>query len=168
MEEKGIIGEKHINVEYLFQKIKDQNELIEKLQKEIIILNKKIDEITSLLNKEILNLKEKNTNEIKSLKKIFEEEIIILKEELNKNNKNENIEKKDNLKYIKEDIQNLYEKYNDFERIFENKLDFIESSLSKITTEQEENRKTLDEKEKGKEKEKKKEKKKINGKNLII
>ena len=156
MEEKGIIDEKHINIEYLFQKIKDQNELIEKNQKEILILNKKIDEMSSLLKKEILSLKEKNTNEIKSLKKIYEEKIIILKEELNKNNKDEKIEKKDNLKYIKEDIQNLYEKYNDFERIFENKLDFIELSLSKITTDQEENRKTLNEN--GKEKRKEKDK----------
>ena len=33
---------------------------------------------------------------------------------------------------MKEDVHFLNEKYNSFERIFENKLDFIESRLSKL------------------------------------
>ena len=62
----------------------------------------------------------------------FENEINSLKEELNKiNNDKKNLITKKDFDLIKEDLNDLNEKYSELERVFENKLDFFESSLSK-------------------------------------
>ena len=57
---------------------------------------------------------------------------------------------------MKEDLRDLSDKYNNFERVFDNKLDFIESSLSKLLKEEE------------KPKDEKKIEQKINEKNQIV
>lgn len=73
------------------------------------------------------------------MKDFFIKEINLLKEEISKKNNNNNeMEKKEEkktkneIKAIKEDINDLNEKYSSFERVFDNKLEFIESSLSKL------------------------------------
>lgn len=127
------------NIELLNQEINKKNEIIENLQKENKELNIKNEESISLLNKEIKILKETYEKEINSLKDFFIKEINLLKEEISKKNNNNNeMEKKEEkktkneIKAIKEDINDLNEKYSSFERVFDNKLEFIESSLSKL------------------------------------
>ena len=150
------------NIELLIQEIKKKDELIENLQKENIEIKeliKKNSEEIALLKTEINNLKEKNENEINSLKELFKKkynykEKIVNKEDINNiinnkddinniinnkddddlleiNNKNEN-KKEDNLIDEIDIIKNLNDKYKNFEATFENKLDLIQKSLSKL------------------------------------
>ena len=138
------------NIEFLIEEIKKKDELIEALQKENKELNKKNEEEISLLKEEIKNLKIKNEKEIQSLKEYLEEKLNL------KDNENENINNEEenniinekneimeinNNEYIieneekKDDIRNIKDlnnKYNKFEKKFENKLDLIQKSLSKL------------------------------------
>ena len=134
------------NIEFLIKEIKKKDELIEILQKENKELNKKNEKEISLLKDEIKNLKLHNEKEMKSLKEYFEEklnlkqykdnEIINVEEEDNniineKNNSEENIENEEKSNDIK-NLKDLNDKYNKFEKNFENKLDLIQKSLSKL------------------------------------
>lgn len=117
----------------LKQEIQKKNEIIENLQKENSLIIKRNEDNISLLGKEIENIKQKYDKEIYSLKEYFTKEINSLKEELVKK---DDKKRKNELKTIKEDISILNEKYSNFERVFDNKLDFIESSLSKLMNKQ--------------------------------
>jgi hypothetical protein len=64
----------------------------------------------------------------------------------NNNNNNDEVKRKREFNVMKKDLKDLNEKFNDFERVFDNKLDFIETSLSKILDdkkEDEENQKII-------------------------
>ena len=96
------------------------------------------------INQEMAKIKEENNKNIMLLKNEFEKNINSVKEEITKM-KNNNEEAKDNKKnqvrkrdfdLMKVDLQDLNDKYNSFERVFENKLDFIESNLSKLLEEE--------------------------------
>jgi hypothetical protein len=100
--------------------------------------------------------------ETNSLKQLLENKINTKVEELQKrntdkneiienNNNNDEIKRKREFNVMKKDLKDLNEKFNDFERVFDNKLDFIETSLSKILDdkkEDEENKKIEKQKEK--------------------
>ena len=140
------------NIEFLLEEIKKKDEQIENLQKEnkeLIIKNQ--EEIT-LLKKEINNLKNKHEKEINSLRQYINKKLNIKKEEninnIINNEENEIIEnnikdefeintKSEKINNIIEDniekndietIKDLNDKYNNFE----NKLDLIQKSLSKL------------------------------------
>lgn len=127
-------------IELLKQEIRKQNELIKSLHKENQELIQKNEENIYLVNQELLKTKLVNQKEMNALKEFFIKEINLLKEEISKNkdedknDKNEVEEKKRKfqLKTIKEQINDLNDKFNKFGRTFDNKLDFIESSLSKL------------------------------------
>jgi hypothetical protein len=121
------------NIELLKQEIIKKNEIIDNLQKENALIIKRNEDNISLLNNEIINLKQEYDKKINSLKDLFTKEIHALKEEIAKNrDKKEEKKRKNELNAIKEDITDLKEKYCSFERVWDNKLDFIESSLSKL------------------------------------
>ena len=121
------------NIELLKQEIIKKNEIIDNLQKENALLIKRNEDNISLLSNEIINLKLEYDKKINSLKDLFTKEIHTLKEEIAKNgDKKEEKKRKNELNAIKEDIIDLKEKYCNFERVWDNKLDFIESSLSKL------------------------------------
>lgn len=121
------------NIELLKQEIIKKNEIIDNLQKENALIIKRNEDNISLLNNEIINLKQEYNKKINSLKDLFTKEIHALKEEIAKNqDKKEEKKRKNELNAIKEDITDLKEKYCSFERVWDNKLDFIESSLSKL------------------------------------
>ena len=205
------------------EELKQKNEIIDKLQKEIENINKKYEEDKLFFNKEINELKQRsgakeikdNNQDIKieenkpeenlikeddlnkikteiekdlneklkevqssfimkineneecfkketnSLKQLLENKINTKVEELQKrntdkneiieNNNNDEIKRKREFNVMKKDLKDLNEKFNDFERVFDNKLDFIETSLSKILDdkkEDEENKKIEKQKEK--------------------
>ena len=110
------------NIELLKQEIIKKNEIIDNLQKENALIIKRNEDNISLLSNEIINLKQEYDKKINSLK-----------EEIAKNrDKKEEKKRKNELNAIKEDITDLKEKYCSFERVWDNKLDFIESSLSKL------------------------------------
>ena len=132
------------NIEFLIEEIKKKDELIDNLQKENNELIKKNAEEISLLKNVINELKNKNEKEINDLKKLIEQKLNIKEEEENNINNinninNENydiINNKDDYeintnKMEKNDIESikdLSDKYNNFE----NKLDLIQKSLSKL------------------------------------
>ena len=121
------------NIELLKQEIIKKNEIIDNLQKENALIIKRNEDTISLLNNEIINLKKEYDKKINSLKDLFTKEIHTLKEEIAKNgDKKEEKKRKNELNAIKEDITDLKEKYCSFERVWDNKLDFIESSLTKL------------------------------------
>jgi hypothetical protein len=121
------------NIELLKQEIIKKNEIIDNLQKENALIIKRNEDNISLLSNEIINLKQEYDKKINSLKDLFTKEIHALKEEIAKNrDKKEEKKRKNELNAIKEDITDLKEKYCSFERVWDNKLDFIESSLSKL------------------------------------
>lgn len=121
------------NIELLKQEIIKKNEIIDNLQKENALIIKRNEDNISLLNNEIINLKKEYDKKINSLKDLFTNEIHTLKEEIAKNgDKKEEKKRKNELNEIKEDITDLKEKYCSFERVWDNKLDFIESSLTKL------------------------------------
>ena len=121
------------NIELLKQEIIKKNEIIDNLQKENALIIKRNEDNISLLNNEIINLKKEYDKKINSLKDLFTKEIHTLKEEIAKNgDKKEEKKRKNELNAIKEDITDLKEKYCSFERVWDNKLDFIESSLTKL------------------------------------
>ena len=133
--EKDIIEN---NIKF-FSDLNQKNKLIEKVGQENKILNKNNEQNISLLKKEIVNIKKDSEKEINSLKDYINAQINLFKKELITNNNNNEIkekkEKKINyreIEIIKEDINDLNDKYNQFERVFENKLDFIESTLIKL------------------------------------
>ena len=152
--EKNENNEKDINIKLLLEELKKKDEIIEKMQNEI-----------KNINEEMTKIKEANKKNSLLLKNYFEKDMNSIKEEISKM-KNNNDEAKDNKKnpirkrdfdLMKEDLRDLSDKYNNFERVFDNKLDFIESSLSKLL------------KEEGPQKEEKKIEKKINeNKNQIV
>ncbi len=132
---------KNSKIDLILNQLKKKDKIKESLLKDIEDLNKKSEEYKSFINKEINNLKEYNKNEINTLKNYLGNEINLIKEEILKiknNNNTKIIDDNKNKKIIKdfdlmrEDLKNLNEKYTNFERIFDNKLDFIESSLSKL------------------------------------
>ena len=132
---------KNSKIDLILNQLKKTDKIKESLSKDIENLNKKSEEYKSFINKEINNLKEYNKNEINTFKNYLGNEINLIKEEILKiknNNNTKIIDDNKNKKIIKdfdlmrEDLKNLNEKYTNFERIFDNKLDFIESSLSKL------------------------------------
>ena len=129
-------NEKVINIKLLLEELKKKDEIIEKMQNEI-----------KNINEELIKIKENDKKNIKLLKNYFEKDINSIKEEIESIKKNNNDEAKDNKKnqirkrdfdLMKEDIRDLTDKCNNFERVFENKLYFIESSLSKLLNQEEE------------------------------
>ena len=140
-----------LKYDLMLDDLKKKDEIIKYLKNEIEIVNKKTKEEKLYFNEEINKLKENNKNEINSLRKFFEKEIYLLKEEIlkinnNKNDSKENkqfqIRKKD-FDLIKDDLNGLNEKYTKFEKVFDNKLEFIESSLSKLLQKEEKENKKL-------------------------
>ena len=132
---------KNSKIDLILNQLKEKDKIKESLSKDIENLNKKSEEYKSFINKEINNLKEYNKNEINTFKNYLGNEINLIREEILKiknNNNTKIIDDNKNKKIIKdfdlmrEDLKNLNEKYTNFERIFDNKLDFIESSLSKL------------------------------------
>ena len=121
-------------------KEEDINKIKNEIEKE---LNEKLKEVqTSFINK-INENEECFKKEINSLKELLENKINTKSDELPKkntdkneiienNNNNDEIKRKREFNVMKKDIKDLNEKFNDFERVFDNKLDFIETSLSKI------------------------------------
>ena len=138
-----------IKYELLLKELKKKDEIIDNLKNEIEIINKKTEEEKTYINNEINNLKENKKFKINSLKSFFENEINLLKEEILKinNNKNDGKENKKNqikkkdFDKMKDDLNDLNEKYSNFEKVFENKLEFIESSLSKLLQKEEKEKK---------------------------
>ena len=124
------------DIELLKNEIIEKNKLIDNLQKENKELIKKNDENNSLLNKEIKNIKNEYEIKLNSLREYFQNEINSLKEEISKNkNTMDNKEKKkrkNEIKVLKEDLNDLCDKFNNFQRICDNKMEFIESSLTKL------------------------------------
>ena len=124
------------DIEFLKNEIIEKNKLIDNLQKENKELIKKNDENNSLLNKEIKNIKNEYEIKLNSLREYFQNEINSLKEEISKNkntmdNKEEK-KRKNEIKVLKEDLNDLCDKFNNFQRICDNKMEFIESSLTKL------------------------------------
>ena len=124
------------DIELLKNEIIEKNKLIDNLQKENKELIKKNDENNSLLNKEIKNIKNEYEIKLNSLREYFQNEINSLKEEISKNkntmdNKEEK-KRKNEIKVLKEDLNDLCDKFNNFQRICDNKMEFIESSLTKL------------------------------------
>ena len=146
-------------MDYIISELKKKDEIIKNLQNEINKINKKNEEDKSFYLKEINQLKEDNKKEIDSMKEAFESEIKALKEEISKNNQ---IEKKENnnqikrreFNAIKEDLNDFNEKLSKFERVFDNKLDFIESALSRLLEKEEQQKEEQKEEKKEDQKEK--------------
>jgi len=136
------------NLELILKDIKQKNNTIDNLYKDNEILKKKNEEKNIFLNRQLSDIKEKNIKDINILKNDFEQQIKAIKEELIKNNKKENpkVNKEENkqrieFKKIKEDINDLNDKFNNFERVFDNKLEFIETSLAKLIEKDEKEKK---------------------------
>ena len=118
----------------------DINKIKNEIEKE---LNTKLKEIQTSFNKKINENEEDFKKEINSLKQILENKINAKADEFPKknidkneiienNNNNDEVKRKREFNVMKKDLKDLNEKFNDFERVFDNKLDFIETSLSKI------------------------------------
>ena len=106
-------------------------------------MNEKLKEVQSSFIMKINENEECFKKETNSLKELLENKINTKLDELHKrntdkneiivnNNNNDEIKRKREFNVMKKDLKDLNEKFNDFEREFDNKLDFIETSLSKI------------------------------------
>ena len=122
-------------IDIIIKQLKEQDEIIKKLQNKVIEL-KKINEENNI---KIDNLKEQHNSEIKNLKEDFKKEIIEIKEEIIKKDDLNIYAKKRELQYLKENLDNLYNKYNEFERVTESKMEFIESNITKILEKEDNN-----------------------------
>ena len=127
-------------IDLRLRELENKDKIIECLKKEIEILKRKAEEDQSYFNKEISNLKENNRKKINLFKNYLGNEFSLIREEISKikNDKNgmkvksKNEIKQKDFDSMKENLKNLNEKYSKFEKIFDNKIDFIESNLSKL------------------------------------
>ena len=131
---------KKITIDLRLRELENKDKIIECLKKEIEILKKQAEEDQSYFNKEISNLKENNRKKINVFKNYLGNGFNFLREEISKIKIDKNgmkVKSKNEIKQkdfdsMKEDLKNLNEKYSKFEKVFDNKIDFIESSISKL------------------------------------
>ena len=134
-EEKN--NKNEVNFDFIKNELDKRDEMIKNLQNEIQKINKKSEEDKSFYINEINKIKQDNKNEINSIKEFFESEIKSIKELISKNNQGEKKENNNQIKrrefnLVKEDLNDLNDKICKFERVFDNKIAFFESSLSKL------------------------------------
>ena len=127
---------------------KEKKEIEESKLDMIIKTLKEKDEIIKTLQNDINNLKKENeyfSSQIKEIKNLHEQEkqnyekqIHELKEVMAKKEDIKYFAKKRELDYIKDNLDALSDKYNNFERVIESKMGFMESNISKIFKQEEE------------------------------
>ena len=127
---------------------KEKKEIEESKLDMIIKTLKEKDEIIKTLQNDINNLKKENeyfSSQIKEIKNLHEQEkqnyekqIHELKEVMAKKEDIKYFAKKRELDYIKDNLDALSDKYNNFERVIESKMGFMESNMSKIFKQEEE------------------------------
>jgi len=121
---------------------KEEKEIQESKLNMIIKSLKEKDDIIISLQNDINNLKKQNefySSQIKEIKESqeqmkqnYEKQINELKEIMAKKEDIKYFAKRRELDYIKENLEALSDKYNNFERVTESKIGFIESNMSKV------------------------------------
>ena len=127
---------------------KDDNININEDKEKKEIEESKLDMIIKSLQNDINNLKKENeyfSSQIKEIKNLHEQEkqnyekqINELKEVMAKKEDIKYFAKKRELDYIKDNLDAISDKYNNFERVIESKMGFMESNISKIFKQEEE------------------------------
>ena len=126
--EKKEIEESKLDM--IIKSLKEKDEIIKSLQNDINNLKKENEYFSSQI-KEIKNLHEQE-------KQNYEKQINELKEVMAKKEDIKYFAKKRELDYIKDNLDALSDKYNNFERVIESKMGFMESNMSKIFKQEEE------------------------------
>ena len=120
--EEKEIQESKLNM--IIKSLKEKDDIIKSLQNDINYL-KKQNEFYSSKIQEIKKSQEQ-------MKQNYEKQINELKEIMAKKEDIKYFAKRRELDYIKENLEALSDKYNNFERVTESKMGFIESNMSKV------------------------------------
>ena len=104
-------------LDMIIKSLKEKDDIIKSLQNNIINLSTQIKEI-------------KESNE--QMKQDYEKQINDLKEVMAKKEDIKYFVKKRELQFVSENLDALSDKYNNFERVIESKMGFMESNMTKI------------------------------------
>lgn len=124
-----IIGvQEDFKLELIIKSLKEKDEIIKSLQNDMLKIKKENEVFSSLIKQ----LKDYHENEINQIKQNYDKQINELKEQILKKEEPKSIIKRHEFNYLKENIENLTDKVNNMERVYESKIGFMESRMDEI------------------------------------
>ena len=127
--EKNAINSK---LDMIIKELKDKDSLIKSLQNDIVNLKKENESISAEFTSKIKEVKQNQENELNQIKQNYEKKISELKEEMATKADIKYFAKRRDIDYFKDIIESLTTKINDLEKVFDNKIGFMESNMTHI------------------------------------
>ena len=127
--EKNDINSK---LDMIIKELKDKDSLIKSLQNDIVNLKKENESISAEFTSKIKEVKQNQENELNQIKQNYEKKISELKEEMATKADIKYFAKRRDIDYFKDIIESLTTKINDLEKVFDNKIGFMESNMTHI------------------------------------